>query len=82
MRNIESASWPLSRICTPIDEMFPAAARAAGRAVVTENVADFASERDLVLVLVLKKNPPAGAGRLPRWPGSWTAGTEAIPITA
>ncbi len=33
---------------------------AAARAVVTENVADFAAERDLVLVFVLKKNLPAG----------------------
>jgi len=63
VRNIESASWPLSRICTPIDEMFPAAARAAGRAVVTENVADFAAERDLVLVFVLKRNLPAGGAQ-------------------
>jgi hypothetical protein len=31
-----------------------------GRAVVTENVVDFAAERDLVLVFVLKKNLPAG----------------------
>ncbi len=35
-------------------------ARAEGRAVVTENVADFAAERDVVLVFVLKKNLPAG----------------------
>jgi len=40
-----------------------AAARAEGRAVVTENVADFAAERDLVLVFVLKKNLPAGGGQ-------------------
>ena len=33
-------------------------ARAEGRAVVTENVADFADEEDLVLVVVLKKNLP------------------------
>jgi Domain of unknown function (DUF5615) len=39
-----------------------AAARAEGRAVVTENVADFSAERDLVLVFVLKKNLPAGGG--------------------
>ncbi|MQA25549.1 MAG: hypothetical protein GEU94_08760 [Micromonosporaceae bacterium] len=39
------------------------AARAAGRAVVTENVADFAAERDVVLVFVLKKNLPAGGGQ-------------------
>jgi hypothetical protein len=37
-----------------------AAARAEGRAVVTENVADFSAERDVVLVFVLKKNLPAG----------------------
>jgi hypothetical protein len=35
-------------------------ARREGRAVVTENVADFADERDLVLVIVLKRNLPSG----------------------
>ncbi len=45
------------------DTQVAAAARAEGRAVVTENVADFAAERDLVLVFVLKKNLPAGAGQ-------------------
>ena len=40
-----------------------AAARGEGRAVVTENVVDFAAERDLVLVFVLKKNLPAGGGQ-------------------
>ena len=39
------------------------ASSAEGRAVVTENVADFAAERDLVLVFVLKKNLPAGDGQ-------------------
>ena len=39
--------------------------RPEGRAVVTENVADFAAERDVVLVFVLKKNLPAGGGKLP-----------------
>ena len=34
-----------------------------GRAAVTENVADFAAERDVVLVFVLKKNLPAGGGQ-------------------
>ena len=48
-----------------IDEMFPAAAaaRAEGRAVVTKNVTDFAAERDLLLVFVLKRNLPAGGGQ-------------------
>lgn len=37
-------------------------ARAEKRAVVTENVADFAAEPDLVLVCILKQNlPPGGA---------------------
>jgi predicted nuclease of predicted toxin-antitoxin system len=40
------------------DAQVAAAARAQGRAVVTENVADFAAERDVVLVFVLK-DPPA-----------------------
>jgi hypothetical protein len=45
------------------DIQVAAAARAAGRAVVTENVADYAAERDVVLVFVLKKNLPAGGGQ-------------------
>jgi hypothetical protein len=45
------------------DAQVAAAARAEGRAVVTENVADFAAERDLVLVFVLKRNLPAGGGQ-------------------
>ena len=45
------------------DTQVAAAARAEGRAVVTENVADFAAERDLVLVFVPKKNLPAGGGQ-------------------
>ena len=40
-----------------------AVARAEGRAVVTENVADFAAERNVVLVFVLKKNLSAGGGQ-------------------
>ena len=46
------------------DTQVTAAARAEGRAVVTENVADFAAERDLVLVFVLKRNLPAGGGQV------------------
>jgi Domain of unknown function (DUF5615) len=52
------------------DAQVAAAARAQGRAVVTENVADYAAERDLVLVFVLKKNLPTGAALariLDRW---------------
>jgi Domain of unknown function (DUF5615) len=45
------------------DTQVAAAARAQGRAVVTENVADFAAERDVVLVFVLKRNLPAGSGQ-------------------
>jgi hypothetical protein len=40
-----------------------AVARGQGRAIVTENVADFAAERDVVLVFVLKRNLPAGGGQ-------------------
>jgi Domain of unknown function (DUF5615) len=36
---------------------------ATARAVVTENVADFAAERDVALVFVLKRNLPAGGGQ-------------------
>ena len=39
------------------------AGRAEGRAVVTENVADYAAERDLILIFVLKKNLPPGGGQ-------------------
>lgn len=56
------------------DAQVAAVARAAGRAVVTENVADYSIERDVVLVFVLKKNLPAGraqaaalATALDRW---------------
>jgi hypothetical protein len=45
------------------DVQVAAVARGEGRAVVTENVADFAAERDVVLVFVLKKNLPAGGGQ-------------------
>ena len=45
------------------DSQVAARARAEDRAVVTENVADFAHERDLVLVFVLKRNLPAGGGQ-------------------
>ena len=45
------------------DAQVAAVARVEGRAVVTENVADFAAERDVVLVFVLKKKLPAGGGQ-------------------
>lgn len=45
------------------DSVVAATGRAEGRAVVTENVADYATERDLVLVFVLKKNLPPGGGQ-------------------
>jgi hypothetical protein len=45
------------------DAHVAAAARGEGRAVVTENIVDFAAERDAVLVFVLKKNLPAGGGQ-------------------
>jgi Domain of unknown function (DUF5615) len=45
------------------DAQVAATARADGRAVVTENVADFATERDVVLVFILKRNLPAGGGQ-------------------
>ena len=46
------------------DSDVAALARAQGRAVVTENVADYAAERDVVPVFVLKKNLPAGGGQV------------------
>jgi Domain of unknown function (DUF5615) len=45
------------------DSQVAATARADGRAVVTGNVADFAAERDVVLVFVLKKNLPTAGGQ-------------------
>lgn len=45
------------------DDHVAAVARAQGRAIVTENVADFASEPDVVLVCVLKRNLPAGGAQ-------------------
>lgn len=45
------------------DALVAAAARADSRALVTENVTDFATERDVTLVFVLKKNLPAGGGQ-------------------
>ena len=45
------------------DAQVAAAARAESRAVVTENVADFAAERDIALVFVLKRKLPAGGGQ-------------------
>jgi hypothetical protein len=47
------------------DTQVAAIARSLGRAVVTENVADFSAERDVVLVFVLKKHLPAGGGQAP-----------------
>lgn len=61
------------------DAYVAAAARAEGRAVITENVADFAGERDLALVFVLQSNLPAGGGQaaalagvLNRWAEDFT----------
>ena len=57
------------------DAHVAATGRAEGRAVVTENVADFAAERDVVLVFVLKKNLPTGgaqAAALARMLHRWT----------
>jgi hypothetical protein len=45
------------------DAQVAATARAEGRAVVTENAADFAAERDAALVFVLNRNLPAGGGQ-------------------
>jgi Domain of unknown function (DUF5615) len=45
------------------DAQVAATARAEGRALVTENVADFAAERDVALVFVLKRNLPSGGGQ-------------------
>ena len=45
------------------DAQVAAMARAESRAMVTENVAGFAAERDVVLLFILKRNLPAGGGQ-------------------
>jgi hypothetical protein len=47
------------------DTQIAAAARAQRRALITENVADFATERDVVLAFILEKNLPAGGAQAP-----------------
>lgn len=61
------------------DAVIAAVARAERRAMVTENVADFAGERDLVLVFVPKAKLPPGGVRLPFWPACSTAGPAPPP---
>ena len=45
------------------DRQVAAVARADGRAVVTENIADYAGEQDLVLVCVLKRTLLSGGAQ-------------------
>lgn len=45
------------------DAEIAASARAQGWALVTENVVDFAVERDLVLIFVLKRSLPSGSAQ-------------------
>lgn len=45
------------------DSAVAAVARSAGQSLVTEKVADFAAEEDLVLVCVLKRTLPAGGAQ-------------------
>ncbi len=45
------------------DAQVTAAARANGRALVTENVTDYGAERDIAFLFVLKKSLPAGGGQ-------------------
>jgi hypothetical protein len=45
------------------DQHVAAVARAEARAMVTENVADYAGEQDLVIVCVLKRNLPSGGAQ-------------------
>lgn len=59
------------------DAEVAALARTKGAVLVTENVVDFAAERDVVLVFVLKRNLPTGGGQakglavlLDRWAAS------------
>lgn len=64
-------------LCGAEDSVVAAVARAEKRALVTENVVDFAGEQDLILVCVLKRNLPAGGAQaaaladlLDRWAGA------------
>jgi hypothetical protein len=52
-------------LCGAADTQVATTARTERKAVVTENVADFAAERDVVLVFTLKKNLPAGVAQAP-----------------
>jgi hypothetical protein len=45
------------------DAHVAAAARAEGRAIVTENVSDFSAERDVTVVFVLERKLPSGGGQ-------------------
>ena len=56
------------------DTQIAAVARAEGRVLVTENVTDFAVERDVTLVFVLKRTCPRAADRPPHSPRSSTTG--------
>jgi hypothetical protein len=56
------------------DAQVAAAAGAQDRAVVTENVADFATEREVVLLSYFRRTSPQAARKHLRWRRSWTAG--------
>lgn len=45
------------------DDQIALLARQEGYPVVTENVADFSSETDLIVVCILKRRLPSGAGQ-------------------
>jgi Domain of unknown function (DUF5615) len=45
------------------DARVAAAARTEGRAIVTENVADFCAEREVTVLFVLKRNLPSGGAQ-------------------
>jgi len=59
------------------DAQAAAVARADKRAIVTEKVADYTAERDVILVFIPKKNLPAGSGLAPALascPDRWAQG--------
>jgi Domain of unknown function (DUF5615) len=47
------------------DAQVAAVTRVDRRAIATENVADYAAERDVVLIFILKRNLPAGSALAP-----------------
>ena len=59
----EAGAWLATQGFAPDHALVSAAARAEQWGIVTENVADYAAEPDVVLVFVLKRHLPPGGGQ-------------------